>query len=182
MTHATKPTAAEIDDLCIAFDAAKIAIECAEQDYSEAKGPLLAAVRSFGYVPANAEKTTRLEGTVYVANCTVGSSIAVVEDSVGTLERELSRLNMPKVFNELFERQVKHALKKEAAGTLKLAVGGLDPKEQARIVGLFASCFTVNAKAPALTVDLAAALRLKEEEAEAKATAKAAKAAKKAGK
>jgi hypothetical protein len=179
MTSARRPTPAEVDDLCLAFDKARIAVETAEQQYSNAKGPLLAAIQNFGYVPAHAEKTTRLEGIVYIADATVASAIAVNEAPVGELQSELSRLKLPKIFTTLFDRKVKHSLRKDADSALKLAVGGFASDVQARLLGLFASCFTVTAKAPALSVDLAAALRRKEAEAQAKAEAKAAKAAKK---
>ena len=100
----------------------------------------------------------------------------------GELQSELSRLAKPKVFGMLFERKVKHTLKKDAASTLKVEIGGFDLDTQKRLLGLFATCFSAETKAPALSVDLAAALRQKEAEAEAKAEAKAAKAAAKAAK
>jgi hypothetical protein len=77
---------------------------------------------------------------------------------------------------------VKHSLRKDAASTLKLEIGGFADDVQRRILSLFSGCFNVSAKAPALSVDLAAALRQKETEAAEKAERKAAKAAKKAGK
>jgi hypothetical protein len=87
MTNEKKPapTAAEIDDLCLAFDTAKAAVEKEQQKLSTAKGALLAAVQDFGYTPAHAEKTTRLEGTLYIADATVASSIETVEPMVGKL-------------------------------------------------------------------------------------------------
>ena len=181
MTTATKPTAAEIDDLCLAFDTAKIAVEAAQQKYSTAKGELLEAVQDFGYTPTHAEKTTRLEGVLYIADATVASTVEINEAPVGELQSELSRLKKPRVFGSLFERKVKHSLKKDAAGTLKLAIGGFGLDVQKRLLGIFASCFTVGAKAPALSVELAAALRKKESEAAEKATKKAEREAAKQG-
>jgi hypothetical protein len=170
-----------VDGLCMNFDAAKAAVEEAQQNFSAAKGALLAIVQNFGYVPANAEKTKRLEGTLYIADATVASTVEIVEAPVGELQSELSRLKLPKVFMKLFERKVKHTLRKDAAGTLKLAIGGFADDVQTRLLALFSSCFNVNSKAPALSVELAAALRQKEAEAIAKAERKAAKAAKKGG-
>ncbi len=183
MTNEKKqaPTPEIVDGLCMDFDAAKAAVEKAEQKFSTAKGALLAAVQDFGYVPANAEKTTRLEGTIYIADATVASTVEIVEAPVGELQSELSRLKKPKVFTELFDRKVKHTLRKDAAGTLKLAIGAFSNDVQSRLLSLFSSCFNVGVKAPALSVELAAALRQKEADAVAKAEKKAAKAAKKAG-
>jgi hypothetical protein len=174
------PTPTAIDDLCLKFDTAKIAVEKAEQNLSTAKGDLLEVVQDFGYTPTNAEKTTRLEGALYVADATVATSVSMNEAPIGELQSELSRLKKPKLFGMLFERKVKHSLKKGAGSTLKVEIGGLETETQKRILGLFVSCFSVDSKAPALTVELATALRQKEAEAQAKADAKAAKAAKKA--
>jgi hypothetical protein len=176
------PTATEIDDLCLAFDTAKIAVEDAQQKLSTVKGELLALVQDYGYTPSNAEKTTRLEGTLYVADATVATTVAINEAPVAELQSELSRLKLPKVFGLCFERKVKHSLKKDALGSLKTAVGGFAEPVQKRLITLFATCFTPESKAPALSVDLAAALREKEAEAQRKADAKAAKAAAKAAK
>jgi hypothetical protein len=180
------PKPDEIDDLCLAFDTARGIVEHDQQDLSEAKGKLLAAVQDYGYTPTHAEKTTRLEGVIYIADATVATTVAINEAPVAQLQSELSRLKKPKVFKELFERKVKHSLKKDAASTLKLAIGGFDMDTQKRLLVLFATCFSAESKAPALSVELATALREKEAAAEEKAAKKAAreaaKAAKKGGK
>lgn len=175
-------TPKEIDDLCILFDEGKLAVESAQQGLSVAKGNLQAAILTQGYTPAHAEKTTRLEGQLYIADATEASTVEMNEGAIGTLQRELSRIRKPRVFKELFARRVSHSLKKDAAGTLRLAIGALDEAEQTRILGLFATCFDVNTKAPSIKVYLAEALRAKEAEAAEKAQKKASRAAKKGGK
>ncbi len=184
MTTETKttPTPTQIDALCEKFDAAKMEADLAGQALSAAKGKLLETVQDFGYVPTNAEKTTRLEGILYVADATTASTVEINEAAVGELQSELSRLKMPKVFGALFQRKVKHSLKKDAAGTLKLAIGGFDEGTQKRLLGIFAGCFKVDSKAPALSVNLASVLHEKEAAAAEKAAKKAAKEAKKAAK
>ena len=122
----------------------------------------------------------RLEGVLYIADATTASTIETVEAAIAELQLELSRLKHPRIFAQLFDRKVKHSLRKDAAGILKLEIGGFAQEVQARLLSLFSSCFNVAAKAPSVTVDLAAALRQKEADAEAKAARKAAKAAKKA--
>jgi hypothetical protein len=175
-----KPTPTQIDNLCEKFDAAKMEADLAGQQLSTAKGKLLEVVQNFGYTPSHAEKTTRLEGTLYIADATVATTVAVNEAPVGELQSELSRLKKPKVFGLLFERKVKHTLKKDAASTLKVEIGGFDLDTQKRLLGLFATCFSAESKAPALSVELATALRQKEADALVKAEAKAAKATAKA--
>jgi hypothetical protein len=169
------PTPDQVDTLCLIFTATKSLVEDAQQKFSTAKGALLEVVQDFGYTPANAEKTIRLEGLLYIADATVASTVEIVEAPVGELQSELSRLKKPKVFTELFDRKVKHSLRKDAAGTLKLAIGAFSQETQSRLLSLFASCFNVGVKAPALSVDLAVALRQKEAAAVAKAAKKAAK-------
>jgi hypothetical protein len=77
-----KLTPSQIDDLCIAFDAQRAHAELAQQELSAAKGSLLAAIQSQGYTPAHAPKTTRLEGLLYIADATVGSTVEVTEGPV----------------------------------------------------------------------------------------------------
>lgn len=180
MTEETKkaPSANLIDAFCIAFDQAKADVEKAQQDLSAAKGDLQPLVQDCGYVPSNAPKTLRLEGILYTADLTTPSTVEINEAAVAELQSELSRLKHPKVFKQLFDRQVKHSLRKDAAGTLKLAIGIRTEETQKRMLGLLASCFTVGTKAPSLTVDLTEALRAREAEKEQKAAAKAARAAK----
>ena len=124
MTRQIKPTPAEVDDLCLAFDSAKVAVELAAQNLSAVKGPLLAAVQGFGWRShPTPRRPSGLRASLYVADATVASSVAINEGAVGEFESEMSRLGMPKIFPELFVRSVKHSLKKDAAGTLKLEIG-----------------------------------------------------------
>lgn len=172
-------TAAQIDDLAIAYDQACINLEQAQQAHSAAKGSLLAAIRAQGYVPPRADKTMRVEGAIYIADATTSSTVDINEGAVGELESELSRLKKPSLFRKLFDRKIKHTLRENAGDQLKLDIGGMAEEMQTRLLGLFASCFTVKSKTPTVTVTLAKALREKEEKAARKAEAKAARAAKK---
>lgn len=165
----------EIDDLCIEFDNCRLKLETAQQAHSAAKGILLAAVQAQGHIAPRADKTTRLEGVMYIADSTVGSTVEIDEAAVGELHYELSRAKKPGIFRLLFDRKVKHQLVKDAGDTLKLKIGGLPETAQTRMLGIFARCFAVNSKAPSLSVDLASSLREKEAAAAAKATKKAKK-------
>jgi hypothetical protein len=172
---AARPTPAQIDDLCIAYDNAKIAAESAQQRLSSAKGDLLAVVKDYGYTPAHAEKTMRLEGQLYIADATVASTVEINDAQVEELQSELSRLKKPKVFRGLFQKRIKYTLLKDAGDVLKIAIGCFTEEVQMRLLGIFASCFAVNSKAPSLSVDLADVLRKKEEAAAAKKASKAKK-------
>lgn len=174
MTPTATLTPAQIDDLCIAFDAADASKDEAGRALSEAKGDLLAAIRAQGRVPAGAEQTTRLEGELYGADSTEGRTIEINEDKVAELQSELSRLKKPKVFKSLFARRVSHQLvSKDGAGALKLALANLKPAESQRVMAIFSGCFTVGVKAPSVKTFKIAALREREEKAAAKAAKKA---------
>jgi hypothetical protein len=162
MTDGKTYTKEEIDDLCIEFDNRCIDLEDAQRAHSAAKGDLLAAVQAQGHIAPRADKTTRLEGVLYVADSTVGSTVDIDEAAVGELRSELSRLKKPSLFATLFDRKVKHQLRKDAGDTLRLKIGGMADEVQKRLLGIFARCFAVNSKAPTLSVSLASVLQEKE--------------------
>lgn len=171
----TRPTPDQIDDLCIAYDNARIAKDNAEQELSRTKGALLETVQTFGFTPAHAEKTMRLEGILYTASATVGTTVEVNEARVEELQSELSRMKKPKLFRSLFQRSVKYSLIKDAPDVFKIAIANLGDEVQARLHAIFTGCFKINAKAPSLSVDLVEALRQKEEAAAKKKAKKAGK-------
>jgi hypothetical protein len=178
MTPVKTYTAAEIDDLCIAFDNTCIRLEDAQREHSSAKGALLAAVQAQGHIAPRADKTTRLQGEMYVADSTTGSTIDIDEAAVAELRSELSRLKKPSLFANIFDRKVKHTLLKDAGDLLRLKIGGMADDLQTRLLGIFARCFKVNSKAPTLSVNLISALQAREAAAAEKAAKKAAKAKK----
>jgi len=183
MTNGKTYTAEQIDDLCIEFDNACIHLEEAQRVHSAAKGDLLAAVQAQGHIAPRADKTTRLEGVLYVADSTVGSTVDIDEAAVGELRSELSRMKKPSLFATLFDRKVKHQLRKDAGDTLGLKIGGMADEIQTHVLGIFARCFAVNSKAPSLSVSLASALQEKERLGAERAAKKSAKkSAKKGGK
>jgi hypothetical protein len=157
-------------------------VEQAQQKLSAAQGSLLAAIQANGYAPEHAPKTTRLEGAIYIADATTASTVKIVNSSVLQLQKELSRLKFPKLFPQLFGRTVKYTLLKGAGDLLRLELGALKDEARARMLGIFATCLDVDSKTPSVSVNLVAALRQKEADAQVKAEAKAARAAKKAAK
>lgn len=167
------PTPVQVDDLCMAYDEARMKVEEARRDESEAKAALLAAIQAHGYVPKGAEKTLRLDGQVYVADATTATSIEIMDTAVAELQAELSRAQKPKVFPKLFERRVRYLLRKGAADILRLAIGALSDDRQAHLLGLFSRCFIAESKAPSVSVQLCAVLQKKEADAAARAEKKA---------
>jgi hypothetical protein len=176
------PTPKQIDDLCLAYDSARAKVEAAEAIAKEAKDALLVVVRAHGFVPVGAEKTRRLEGTLYIADSTVSTKTEVKESSVINLMFELLRCKKSKLFHECFEPITKHILRKGASEYLKLGIASMPQSRQNIILAMFASCFDAKTSAPSLSVDLVETLKRKENEAAAKALKKAAAAAKKSSK
>lgn len=175
MTPKKVYTADEIDALCWTFNEKVIELEKAKKEHTTAKADLLAVVQAQGHIAPRADKTTRLQGAIYVADSTVGSTINVDERAVGELQLELSRMKKAAIFRLLFNRQVSHALIKGAGEVLKLKIGGMRGEVQARLLALFACCFKVDTKAPTLTVQLVSVLEAKEKAAAEKAQSKATK-------
>jgi hypothetical protein len=166
----------EIDDLCIEYDNACIALTSAQQAHSTAKAALTAVVQTQGVIAPRADKTTRLEGSLYIADLTVGSTVDIDEQAVAELHFELSRIKKPGLFRLLFDRKVKHQLLKDAGDILRLKIGALAEETQSRLLGMFARCFDVNSKAPSLKVSLASALVEKERAAAERSAKKSRKA------
>jgi hypothetical protein len=164
--------AVQIDALCFEFEEKKQAAELAVAALSEIKAQLIDRVEKQGYVPSNAEKSKRLDGVIWVATTTTGSTVEVKTESVVKLQLELSRLKKPRLFAKLFARQVKYSLVKDAADALKLALASLAAAKKAPVLALFSSCFDVNSKTPSLSVDSISAVKAKEEKAAKKAAGK----------
>ena len=173
--QASRPNPEQIDDLCIAFDTARAKLQAAQQSVEESKAALLPIVRAHGSVPAGAEKTKRLEGTLYVADSTVTTTTEVIEPAVVELMCELLKARKSALFHEVFEPITKHVLRKTGGELLRLGIAAMPQARQAHILGIYARCFDAKSKAPTLSVDLVQAVKQREEEALAKAAKKAAK-------
>jgi hypothetical protein len=170
---AKSPTPAQVDALCVTYEKKKAANEKAGDALATAKAALLAKIDQFGYVPAHADKSRRLDGIGKIATATTSNTIEIRADAVTKLQLRLSRLKMPRLFAELFARQVKYSLVKGAGETITVAVQKLPAPRRAPLLGLFSSCFEVNSKTPSLAVEDVAALKAKEEKAAKKAAKKA---------
>jgi polyhydroxyalkanoate synthesis regulator phasin len=169
---------AAIDAKCRAYQAKRVEADALDAEITPLKAELIALADEQGYVPANAEKSRRLDGVEMVATTTTGSSVEVKNDRVTELQLRLSKLKMPRLFSKLFARTIKHSLQKDASDTLKIAIAPLAAKTQAEVLSLFTGCFDVSTKAPSLVVEEVSVLRAREADKAAKAAAKAAKAAK----
>ena len=181
-TKKESPSADKIDELCKSYHDLKDASDKAAKVLSKAKGELLPVIDGFGFTAPHAEKTIRLEGFKWVADATRSSTVDINEASIATLQSELSRMGKPKTFGKLFQRSVKHGLKKDAADQLKSDIHGMKEEDRIYLLSLFAGCFSVGQKAPSVTVELISTLKAKEDAAAEKAKAKEAAAAEKAAK
>lgn len=165
----TTITTREVDELCLAYEAKKIIAERAQADAADAKAALIDEIARFGYVPANAEKSMRLDGILKVATSTTGSTVEVKSEAVTRFELALSAAKKARIFKSLFTRQVKYALVKDAAATLQQALVKSPAPMRAKLTSLLAACFDVNSKTPSLAVEDVATLKAREEKAAKKA-------------
>ena len=173
-----RPTPEQIDDLCLAFNDAKWNYDSAASALSTAKGELLALIEKHGATPARADKTLRLEGSLFVADATTSTTVEINDAKIEELQSELSRMKKPSLFRKLFTRTVKFKIVEAAPKTLELAVRAMPTPAQNRLNAIFAQCFKVNPTAPRLSVEEIAIARKKEETAakrEKKATRKGGK-------
>lgn len=168
---------ATVDSLCRIYTEKKAAADAAEESALRTKALLIETVQRFGYVPTNAEKSIRLEGSTFVATVTTGATVEIVDAKVTELQLALSRVGKPRLFRQLFDRRTRYSLRKGAAETLQLALHELRPllPESARtqLINVFSLCFGVSSKSPSLTVEASAAVEAREAKAAAKAAKKA---------
>lgn len=166
------PTPKQVDALCLAYDTAAAKVAVAEADRDAAKTPLLDAVQRWGVVPPNAERTHRLKGVLYVADATAGTKIEMSEPAIERLQQELKRRKKGKLFPQLFSTTVKHSLERGAAELLALEIGAMPEDVRSQFTALFAQCFDVSTKAPAVNVCLVKALEEKEQKKAARTAKK----------
>lgn len=157
--------ATAVDDLCRDYNEKKAAADVANEALRASKAALIADVQLLGYVPAGADKSVRLDGVDFVATVTTATSVEIEDGSVIELQLALSNAKKPGTFRKLFDRRVKYSLRKNAAETLQAATARLPEPAQKKLAQLFASCFAVATKAPALTVESTAAIKAKEAKA-----------------
>ncbi|HEX4039046.1 MAG TPA: hypothetical protein VHX37_13380 [Acidobacteriaceae bacterium] len=165
------PLPTTVDALCLLLNEKKAAAEAAGEDLAKAKSALIDQVQRFGYLPAGAEKSMRLDGNEFVATVTVGSTVEIVDRRVIELQLALSKAKKPRIFPQLFERRVKYSLSKGASELLQSSIAKLSDPVQKRLTQLFSLCFDVNSKSPSLSIESSSMVKARE----AKAAKKAAK-------
>ena len=173
-----QPAPADIDFKCREYESIQKRIAELNAELAPLKVSLILMTETHGYVPPNAEKSKRLDGIEMVATTTTGSTIDIKTDAVTALQLALSEAKMAKLLPQLFAKESKYTLHKDASDILKLALQGKDAKLQTKLTLAFLSCFDIGTKAPSLSVDQVAILREREAEKARKAAAKAAKASK----
>ena len=168
----TAPTPQAVDAMVREYNEQKLVVDAASEQLRIRKSTLIDAIQRHGYVPAGADKSLRLDGIEFVSTVTTASTVEIVDSSVVRLQLALSAAKKSRLFRLLFDRRVKYSLVKDAADKLKTATAGMPDAAQKKFALLFASCFDVGTKAPALNIDSIADLRAKEERAAKKAAKK----------
>jgi hypothetical protein len=160
----------EFDALCTDYATKQLATDEAKRASDALKAAVMNAVQTYGHVPTNADASRRMEGADWSATVTTPKTIEIIDGNVTELELLLSEAKLPKVFPLLFSRRVEYSLQKDAERVLPQTT--LPAKLAARIMLLYAQCFTQKTRTPSLKLETIATVRAREEKAATKAAKK----------
>jgi len=144
------PSNVDIDNSIAGYEYAKAAAKQATLLADAAKQRVIFLVDNFGYCPANAPQSKRLDGLRNTATVTRGSSVTVKEGAVQILAIAIA--NIPGLFKRLFTPTTKHSLVKGAADAIKAL--DLPERRLEKILSLFGQCFDVKTAEPSLSVSV----------------------------
>ncbi|MBN9614218.1 MAG: hypothetical protein BGO25_05715 [Acidobacteriales bacterium 59-55] len=145
------PTPREIDALVETFEKVRDKAELADEAYQNASLELIDLVNTFGFVPAGAESSVRLQGAITVLTVTTGSSVTVKDSEVGKLKGAMDANKLGDLFSRMFTAHSKYKLVKGAA--TQLHVAQLPQRLADKLTQLYARCFDVKTKSPSLKID-----------------------------
>jgi hypothetical protein len=145
------PTPHQLDAMVETFEDIRDRAELADELYEDAKRELIELIQQFGTVPAGAESSLRLQGQRTFITVTTGTTIAIKEDAVVTLEGAMEANDHAGLFDSMFGTRTKHELLKGAENTLRTAK--LPKRLVKKYTELYARCFDVKKKSPSLKVE-----------------------------
>ena len=152
-TDAPRPTPEQIDELARRFLAARLAQFGAAEAAKRMEDELVALVQQWGSVPANAEKSRRLAGTLSELTVTRSDVLTVVDDRVDLLKDALFVNGHGDFFAKLFAERRKWEVVEGAEAALKAELLGKRLSE--RVLNLWGRCITVKPKKASLKVVIA---------------------------
>lgn len=153
LTAPDRPSLDEIDLLAAQYRAAKAAKAAAQESYEEIEETLVNLVQVYGFVPANAEKSRRLNGRVAELTITKADILTINEDRVETLREALEANGFGDYFGKLFAKRTKYEVVEGAESALKAE--SLPKRLSERVLQLWGRCISVRAKKPSLRVVIA---------------------------
>jgi hypothetical protein len=148
-----RPSPEVIDDLARNYLRAKAACDQCDDEFKVIEDQLVKLVQAWGAVPANAEKSRRLNGRLAELTVTKSDRITVNAERVETLRDALAANERGAYFSKLFAMQTKYEVVEGAEAALKTEA--LPKRLAEKVLNLFGRCFTVTPKKPSLKVVVA---------------------------
>lgn len=148
-----RPTPEQIDDKARDYLTAKATSLLAADAFKKVEEECADLVREWGTVPANAEKSRRLNGRLAELTLTKSDTITVSDDRVETLKEALEANERGEFFKRLFTLRSKYEIVDGAESALKAEA--LPKRLAEKVLNLFGRCINVKAKKPSLKVVLA---------------------------
>ncbi len=148
----TRPNPEFIDGVIAEYEAARAIAEAADARTREAKDRVTYMTELYGYAVPGAEQSKRIDGRRNSATITRSTTVTVNPVAVTEFEIYLQQIDHHKLFDRLFTRTVKYALREGAQDVLRGFEIGRRVSE--RIHSLFGKAFEVRTNAPSLKVKL----------------------------
>ena len=148
-----RPTPEEIDELARVHLMRQQDALQAKQFLADSEAHLVELVKRFGVVPANAEKSRRLNGRLAELTVTKSDTLTINDDRVETLKEALEANGHGEYFKKLFTLRSKYEVVEGAESALK---SDYLPKRLAeKVLNLWGRCISVKGKKPSLKVTMA---------------------------
>jgi hypothetical protein len=152
-TLGTQPTPEFIDELAKRYLAAKARSADAQATVAAIELEAIALVRDWGFVPAHAEKSRKLNGKLAELTVTKADTLTVVDERVETLRDALFVNGYGAFFAKLFAERKKWEVIEGAEAALKSE--SLPKRLSEKVLNLWGRCISVKPKKPSLKVVLA---------------------------
>jgi len=142
------PTVGQITELALRYDKARSARNLAQEALSQIEAEAVAMVEKYGHCPAKAEKSRRLSGLGCDITVTHADAVSVVTERVLDLKKALEANKKDSAFDGLFRERISY----EAVQNPQETIANLPKRLSVRIGKMFAGCFKISPKKPALKV------------------------------
>lgn len=152
--RATAPTAAQIDAMGREYLEQEAICKEADEDLAKKRSAIVTAVNAWGSMPPRAEKSLRLEGSIYQLTVSQSDSTSINQAPAAALEEACRVSRLASLFRGLLRVEKKYVLQPGAQQALaeRFPKGFPSPKRQ-RIRNLFARALRLKKGSPHVKVE-----------------------------